>query len=776
MSQKTVFISYRRDSTGKPFARSLKEALTKEGYDVFLDVDSLGAGPWPEQIQTRLRQSSHFLLLLTPGALDRCTNEDDWVRKECLMAKASGRNIVPIREESVSLSEMRKNCPDCLAWVFNQQIAELRHGSFEADIDRIISDYIPRHKAPPLPGAEDVIDPPPPPRFPPRRAEPFIGHKTQIPEVLALWEQYRLLAITGIGGLGKTGLAAEILASLPGRLFSHDYYQQPDPLAALTTIVSQTGTDPAGMNQVQMEALVTRELSQPDTRLYLEGCEQAKDILSLLHLTGSARVLLTTRDETTPDGVHGWPLPPLSTEDAAQLIAHLSGRPQAQVMDLASYLGGHALATRLAGNVLKNKLRTVSQLLESLRSDGLSALGTEEKQHRSVFFLLKEIATHLEEAHPGTAKVWYTLALGALSPLPLSLLRNMVNAPDEMLQAMQHEGILLAKEVPPESGDEPEPAVQLSHSLVQAFALQPQFEMSLNTATDDPSTCVTYDLVAHWQRCWQMYLVKDHQRGRFPGGWSRYTALLPQLEGLLARLREWDQFETNESLTTLCLVATVHCNAGRYSISELLWENAAHLFEKSFGVNNKDTLICLSNKAGLMLSQGKLEGAESLFEKVLAAQSNLLGSDDPDRLRTQSNLAELRRRRGDFAGALHLLQETLSLLAEKFEPDYPVTLQCLNNLALLLSQNDDWGAAEEIHYRVWAARLSNDPCNPETLGSLNNLGAVHEHWGRWTDARNDFALVVKIAQGIFAPDHPDRLGYEQNLARVEAKIRELGLE
>jgi len=39
MTGKTVFISYRRDSTGRYFARSLKEALTTRGYDVFLDVD-----------------------------------------------------------------------------------------------------------------------------------------------------------------------------------------------------------------------------------------------------------------------------------------------------------------------------------------------------------------------------------------------------------------------------------------------------------------------------------------------------------------------------------------------------------------------------------------------------------------------------------------------------------------------------------------------------------------------------------------------------------------
>ena len=70
--EKTVFISYRRDSTGKLFARLLAEELTRHGYDVFLDVDSLDAGKWETQILTQVPLRSHFLLLLTPGSLDRC--------------------------------------------------------------------------------------------------------------------------------------------------------------------------------------------------------------------------------------------------------------------------------------------------------------------------------------------------------------------------------------------------------------------------------------------------------------------------------------------------------------------------------------------------------------------------------------------------------------------------------------------------------------------------------------------------------------------------------
>jgi hypothetical protein len=148
MSAKTVFISYRRDSTGRAFARSVKQELTRNGYDVFFDVDSLDPGKWADQILTQVPQRSHFLLLLTPGALDRCVSEDDWVRREFETAVSSKRNIVPVREESVDMTKLRQDCPESMKGLLDFQIVTVENSSFESDIERLIEQYIPPHRAP----------------------------------------------------------------------------------------------------------------------------------------------------------------------------------------------------------------------------------------------------------------------------------------------------------------------------------------------------------------------------------------------------------------------------------------------------------------------------------------------------------------------------------------------------------------------------------------------------------------------------------------------------
>lgn len=89
-----IFISYRRTSydTANLIATRLKAA----GYSVFFDVETLRSGKFNEQLFEVIQQCKDFLLVLPSGALDRCVNEDDWVRQEVMCAISSKKNIIPI--------------------------------------------------------------------------------------------------------------------------------------------------------------------------------------------------------------------------------------------------------------------------------------------------------------------------------------------------------------------------------------------------------------------------------------------------------------------------------------------------------------------------------------------------------------------------------------------------------------------------------------------------------------------------------------------------------
>lgn len=89
-----VFISYRR-ATGDTMARFLYDRLKDDGYQPFLDIEQMRSGRFNTQLYSRIAECEDFLLILSPGALDRCRNEDDWLRMEILEALRLRKNIVP---------------------------------------------------------------------------------------------------------------------------------------------------------------------------------------------------------------------------------------------------------------------------------------------------------------------------------------------------------------------------------------------------------------------------------------------------------------------------------------------------------------------------------------------------------------------------------------------------------------------------------------------------------------------------------------------------------
>jgi hypothetical protein len=214
MSGKTVFLSHRRDEHGKALAHVLNRELTTRGYDVFLDVNEMESGPWAAQLVREVSDRAHFLLLITPGALERCSDPADWVRKEFEQAVQTGRNIVPIFGEGVDPVTERELCPDDMQHLFRLQGARVEFDTLQADLAVLIERYIPPHKAP----ADQTGNPrqhhnQPGPSIDTR----FKGCDQQLEELhAALGESsghavsiVAAQAIHGLGGVGKTRLAIE---------------------------------------------------------------------------------------------------------------------------------------------------------------------------------------------------------------------------------------------------------------------------------------------------------------------------------------------------------------------------------------------------------------------------------------------------------------------------------------------------------------------------------------------------------------------------------------
>lgn len=140
-----VFISYRRKSSGAGVAGEMQSKLQRRGYSVFLDVDNIGSGAFPDQIDQAIHQCNDFLLILSPGMLDRCADEGDWVRHEIVLAEKYGKNIVGVSLPGFVMPQV-DSLPAELRKITEKQVFlwshEYRKASFEKIVENLKSTKI----------------------------------------------------------------------------------------------------------------------------------------------------------------------------------------------------------------------------------------------------------------------------------------------------------------------------------------------------------------------------------------------------------------------------------------------------------------------------------------------------------------------------------------------------------------------------------------------------------------------------------------------------------
>jgi TIR domain len=135
-TDKSVFISYRR-KLGAGWARAIFADLRARGYDVFMDVESIDSGTFETVILNQIEARAHFLLILTPGTLDRCREPNDWLTREIDHAIKLQRNIVPLTFEKFSFSEQAKSLPSLLAGLPKYNSLGIYHDYFDDGMTKL---------------------------------------------------------------------------------------------------------------------------------------------------------------------------------------------------------------------------------------------------------------------------------------------------------------------------------------------------------------------------------------------------------------------------------------------------------------------------------------------------------------------------------------------------------------------------------------------------------------------------------------------------------------
>ena len=110
MASNEVFISYRRDVAGF-MALALWQHLDSAGVDGFSDIASIQTAQFDTVILNQIEARPYFVLLLTPGTLNRCVDPSDWLRREIEHALKTERRIVPVHTPEFDFDDFEQYLP-----------------------------------------------------------------------------------------------------------------------------------------------------------------------------------------------------------------------------------------------------------------------------------------------------------------------------------------------------------------------------------------------------------------------------------------------------------------------------------------------------------------------------------------------------------------------------------------------------------------------------------------------------------------------------------------
>src|SRR2546430_371456 len=163
----------------------------------------------------------------------------------------------------------------------------------------------------------------------------FIGREREIAAVDDLLKSTRLVTLTGVGGAGKTRLAAEVAARVTARFEASgwvDLASLSDPALVAELVAATLGyREEGGRSAVQT---MVHRLCECDTFVILDNCEHMVDACAevaetLLKGCPSVRLLATSREALGVPGEQAWLVPPLSLPagiSAAEGLSSEAGR------------------------------------------------------------------------------------------------------------------------------------------------------------------------------------------------------------------------------------------------------------------------------------------------------------------------------------------------------------------------------------------------------------------------------------------------------------------
>jgi len=599
----------------------------------------------------------------------------------------------------------------------------------------------------------------------------FTGRKKVLDEIESGLQSRGLVALTGIGGVGKTQTAAH---------FAHEH--RADYTAVLwasavseATLVSDFAAIAGLLNLPEQDAkdqtvavAAVKGWLESNTGwlLVIDNADDLKMARGFIPQDAKGHILLTTRARAVGGLAERVEIEEMEPKEGALFLLRRAGvitrdaqldaaseAHQKLAQRISEELGGLPLALDQAGAFIDETPSSLREYLELYKAEGarLRAERGDLGDHPSVTVTFSLAFQKVAESSASAADLVRLCAF---------------LAPDSIPEEIFTEGAAeLGKTLSPVAADK----LEFAKALEEAGRFSLIDRDPLNRTIDIHrlvQAVVKDGMPENEKRQWSERAVRA-VNDAFPrpefANWAQCERLVSQALACASPVEAYE-FEFKEAAGLLNEAGYYLRQRARFSDVGPLYQRALAIWEKALGPQHPNVATGLSNLATLYRLQGKYAEAEPLYQRALAIDEKALGPDDPEVATDLNNLAGLYRAQGKYAQAEPLYKRALAIDEKALGPDHPGVATDLNNLAVLYDNQGKHGQAEPLYQRALTiAEKAQGPDHPDVAVSLNNLAELYRAQGRYADAEPLHQRALAIREKALGPDHPDLASSLNNL-------------
>jgi tetratricopeptide (TPR) repeat protein len=788
------FVSYTQ--ADRDWAEWIAWQLEEAGYRVLIQAwDFVLGSNWIARMQAGVRDARRMIAVLSGAYLKSVYANSEWQAAWAADPLGGARKLLSVRVADCDR-------PGLLAGLVSFDL----FGLDEADARELLLSEVRAALA----GRDKPAEPSPfpaaaraTPRFPealrawnvPLRNPHFTGRGVELRELgrglaRAGTAPVTVQAVHGLGGVGKTALAAEyayghsadydvvwwVAAEEPTLL--------PDKFAALT---AQLGEQPAD-SQEALQAQVHRLLAAVTRWLLIfDNANAVADITPWLPTRPRpadrpGHVIVSTRRGGFKELGGVLELEMLGAADAVTLMrTRAPDLEQATAELIAKELGWLPLALEQAGAYLDSTSQQGAEYLKQLRNDpaDLYRRGPARSGTETVATLWDISLERVAAESPAAIQLLEVCAYLAPEPVPLSMFTA---HPDQL-----PEHLSTAARAPVTFDDTI--AVVVNYSLAKRSPAGLQMHQLVQAAVRarrsgglTPSAAGRKKTLTGARRTskpgWQPLLValgllRVHAPAEVmsqPGTWPQWQVVLPHVlaaTGFAVPAQISSSALPQDASLLLDRAATYQRAHARLGDALSLMRRALAISEASYGHDHPAVATRLNNLARILRDLGRAEDARPLAERAVAIVEAAARSRDVEVADSLNILAMILRDLGRPDEAQPLLVRVLGIYEAIGRSSDAEFADSLNSLALTLR---DLGQIDEAQRQLERAlAVDQAACgfdHPNVAIRLHNLARTLRDLGRSAEARPLLERAVAIAEAVYGPDHPTVAVYRSSLATV----------